>query len=468
MLPGNPIVFTPPLFAGRFPRSAFLLVLLLSAGCSASGKGAGCLPPLPEEKPVSFPAALEGADLWARLPGGLLDDHPGELLLAHKPGGAFWMGAPAEGGGWETRLASTGLEAAGSITQMLPGSGLAVGGRLDALLGLLDARFPAGLTGLPLLLPGLAAGLPAPETEAEAQLQALGFALALLGSQTLAASPGGFSAGLAELGEAPSLSLRLEAPPLDSPVSLGPLWAPRGLPQSVAMLRIEAASADLLPGYEAFLDSWGFEPPPPPVQDFACEVHLLGIGTRYGLVLALPPSWAPALPRTPSFAPSLPCPEIPFLSGMPAGKENGAAWGFHIFSREGAVFLVLGPPGFHKDLQASVGRDRPLPFAERRYRWPRGGIGILFDQGAFQGVMRSLSPIPLPSLKNSSNQAQVVEIYLGREEDHYRLYAAWPRAPETVAGISVPGQISSPVRRMLGRFLGPFLDRLGANQDQGG
>jgi len=233
------------------------------------------------------------------------------------------------------------------------------------------------------------------------------------------------------------------------------------------MVRVEAPAADLLPGFEAFLDSWGFEPPPPPGQDFACEIHLLGFGSRYGLVLALPPSWALALPGTGSSAWLPPLPEIPFLSGGAGGQKSGPSWAFDAFSNGETVFLTLGPPGFRKDLQASVGHDRPLPFAERRYHWPRGGIGILFDQGAFQDVMRSLAPIPVPSLQNASTQPQVVEIHLGREEDHYRLYAAWPRSPETVAGIAVPGGLRSPVRRVIGRFLGSFLDRLEAGRERG-
>ncbi len=449
-------------------RSEILFGLILLTGCSGKGKDAGRLPPPPAEEAVSFPATLEGADLWARLPEGILEDQPGELLLAHGPGGIFWLGAPAVGGGWKTLRASPGLEASGSVTRMLPEDGLAAGGSLDALLGLLDPRFPASLKGLPLLLPGMAAGLPPPGTEAEAQLRAIGFSLALLGSRLLAASPGRFSAVLSGLEEAPSVSIRLDAPPQDAPVPWGPAWVPRGLPQSVAMIRIETRSADLLPGFESFLDTWGFEPPPPRGLDFACEVHLLGFHDRYGLVLALPSSWAPALGETEaiSWAPSLA--GIPFLAPASAGKEKAAAWKVEEVSRGDTVFLTLGPPGFRKDLAASLGRDRPLPFAERRYRWPRGGLGILFDQRAFQGVMRSLAPVPLPTLGASSSQAQVAEIFLGREEDHYRLFAAWPRAPETVAGLSVPGQFSSPVRRMIGRFLGSFLDRLESNPGQGG
>jgi len=190
----------------------------------------------------------------------------------------------------------------------------------------------------------------------------------------------------------------------------------------VAFLRLELPAEVLWPGILARLERWGLPAPPAQEVDPALEVHFLALDGKPCLVLAVPAAWAP--PE------DLLSGEDGLLALIPGLDLVAGSWGFTTFRSQGALVLVLGAAGASATVRDDLEVDRPLPFAELRQRWPRGGLGLVVDLDGIQAVLQASSPLPLP-LPAAPPRAsgRLVEFLAVAEGGAIRIHGTWPGDP---------------------------------------
>lgn len=400
---------------------------------------------MPLERPFAAPAAASGAAFRLRVtdPRLRLGARPW-LLAGDRDWQALWI-LP----GWEGArlLWSRGKVpgARGRAELSLPAGDAAFAGSLQAVLEALHPEVLPWLRALPgqaMLLEGSLAPPEEPD-----QGMALAGALALL--EAAAALPSRL------LGEARvalgrdrlrrvTLDARLvSSPPLQA-AAWGRPWTLRGLPEGVLFLRLEVASAALWPRARARLERWGLPVPAPPAVDPALELHVLLLDGEPCAVLAAPAVWLPpgALDSAEELAAARALPDR--VLGVPVHPESLAAGD--------ATVLVLGSSKAVAAVRRELAEDRPLPFAELRWRWPRGGLGLILDLDGLQTLARAASPLPLPALAPSAG-GRLVECLAAPEGGGVGIHAAWPW--DTAAGAR--GLLGGPGGAASGHRLGTEL-----------
>ncbi|TAH38128.1 MAG: hypothetical protein EYC70_05770 [Planctomycetota bacterium] len=404
---------------------ALAALLVLGSGCARGD--AGRLPPFPPPEESRFPAGAEGAEFALRAElwpvGG-----DGEWLYVVGPGGWFWLGERDERGALKTlRERAAALEPSGTAVLELPEGQWSCAGALSAFL---EARLPgavAAVRGAPALVgPLLERNAPLPESDADAFDLAVDLALVDAAAALLPRLLGRVELSVRELDESPVADARVHVqPPLADP-AWSKAWRPPALPEGIGVLRLELAGDVLWPRVEQRLQQWGFRVPPQPPTDLVLEVHGLSLGRAAGIVLALPAEWAPGerllAQRVESW--------LAALGVEPAAGDRGEwldldqeSFTLHY---DGAVLHAMGQTGFRAELEAALARDRPQPFAERRWGWPRGGVGLVLDLRALEGTLRQLAPIPIPQLQGSDPSERIVEVVAAPQQGALRLHARWP------------------------------------------
>lgn len=423
-------------------RPVALAAGLLAAACSGRPDAeAGRLPPPPPEVPVTMPAFeaagvfwLQGRDVGF---GGGSDD----LRLVLGAADWAWAGRPdPEAPAAFLQTASQGElpTARGTETVSLPDARISWAGQPMVVV---RRRFPEvmeSLAGAPVAVPLLLANAPAPESELERHIQALGAAFLQAAAAGLPRFLGHVE-GAVEFGEGPGLvELRGVADPPLPEVAWSEAWFPPSPPASVAMLRLELPKALVWSRYAEQLDRWDTPPPPEPRTDLTVELHVLNVEGKPGILLTYPFEWVPVVPELDWESLARRVREPFSFFDAPGGESELPLEG--LFVRQGdAAQLMLGLPGFSDALARALQRDRPMPYAERRYRWPRGSLGVIVDWRSLQDLMRATLPVPVPNLGGDVSSAQRFELVVAADDGDLRLRFTWPEPPDRIGGLNLGG-----------------------------
>lgn len=394
-----------------------------------------------------MPAVAAQAPLVFQAKNRRIQDQVGDWQLILGPGGWRWFG---QGG--------QALWREGEVDQVLPlvEQSLPEGDwALRADLGLLlEQHFPEALpvlNGLPAQVRLLSRQLPPPESGEAAFDMAV--VLNLLGSaaEFLPRLLGPVEISLQELAQNPTVHGRVQVEPPVPPKAWQAAWYPPSLPESIGMLRFEILAADLWPAVEAAVLSHGFEPPQEPSGDWVIEIHALQIQGKLGLVFAQPPDWAFQSRDTEGFD----------LEAMGLGAFDPqdldlpswiGSWNYFFEAGDEVFWFGFGQEGFWPEVQKALQIDRPRPFAERRYRWPRGSLAWILDQQAAQEALRQTAPIPIPFMGGSGVRQQSFQGVLAVEGDWLRFHGSGPPLDANIQDL--PGASSFQAQDfLLDRFL---------------
>ena len=400
---------------------------------------------MPGAEVVTFPVG--GGDGWfyARLENVEYEDRVEDWLLAVDSDGRAWLGSPAVGGPqWATEDLP---DLAGEVAVPLPAGEYGWRGSQRAFWSLAPVDVAGILDGAPAWWATGTEFQAAPEELDEAFDAALGRILLRRVIGWIPSLTGEVVGSLHSSETLPTLDLRFLDAVEPSETRWGERWRPLGVPEGAAMLRVEVPGDDMRRQLRSLLDQWGYEWPEPS-GDFVVEAHLLFLRGRIGLAIFSPEDWALQRDWVTAALPFVVA-VTPFLSNIPSEEELEA----ERFVSAGSVVWAAGSPGFLEDLKDELRRDRPAPFAERRWRWPRGAVGLIVDFQTLQDALRTATALPIPSLGAGGAQEWVLEAVMIEEGRDLRVHATLPR-PER------GGQLGSLLDRASGLVSAEVVDSM--------